>query len=88
MSAKVGERELKKVQHKVESTLEFSEMSILNKALNLAVSELFGDAEQANHEAEKYLAVTPDDIQQQAKQIFRKENCSTIYYLAKKINKV
>ena len=85
-NAKVDERELKKVQNKVEATLEFSEMSIMNKALNFAVSELFGDAELANHEAEKYLAVTTDHIQHQAKQIFRKENCSTIYYLAKKSN--
>jgi len=80
---KVQEKELQKVQNKVEATLEFSEMSILNKALNLAVSELFGDAELANHEAEKYLAVTTEQIQQQAQQIFRKENCSTLYYLAK-----
>ena len=80
---KVHERELQKVQNKVEATLEFSEMNIMNKALNLAVSELFGDADLANHEAEKYLAVTTGQIQQQAKQIFRKENCSTLYYMAK-----
>ena len=80
---KVQEKELQKVQNKVEATLEFSELNIMNKALNLAVSELFGDAELANHEAEKYLAVTTGQIQQQAKQIFRKENCSTLYYLAK-----
>jgi len=80
---KVQEKELQKVKNKVEATLEFSEMNIMNKALNLAVSELFGDAALVNHEAEKYLAVTTDQIQQQAKQIFRKENCSTLYYLAK-----
>lgn len=80
---KVQQKELQKVQNKVEATLEFSEMNIMNKALNLAVSELFGDAEMANHEVEKYLAVTTEQVQQQAKQIFRKENCSTLYYLAK-----
>lgn len=80
----VDEKELKKVQNKIESTLEFSEMSILNKALNLAVSELFGDANLANQEAQKYLAVTTADIREQARRIFRKENCSTLYYLAKK----
>lgn len=84
VKARVSERELKKVQNKIESTLEFSEMSILNKALNLAVSELFGDADLANHEAEKYLAVTTEQVRRQAQQIFRKENCSTLYYLAKK----
>lgn len=82
-SGGVEEQELKKVQHKIESTLEFSEMNIMNRALNLAVSELFGDAELANHEAEKYLAVTPAQVQEQANYIFRKENCSTLYYLAK-----
>ena len=80
---KVQERELQKVQNKVEATMEFSEMNIMNKALNFAISELFGDANLANLEIEKYLSVTTDQIQQQAKQIFRKENCSTVYYLAK-----
>ena len=79
----VEEKELQKVQNKVEATLEFSEMNIMNKALNLAVSELFGDADLANHEAEKYLAVTPAQVKEQANKIFRKENCSTLYYLAK-----
>lgn len=81
---KVQEKELQKVQNKVEATLEFSEMNIMNKALNFAVAELLGDANDANKEAEKYLAVTTEQVQQQAKQIFRKENCSTLYYLAKK----
>ncbi|HEY4799671.1 MAG TPA: pitrilysin family protein [Bacteroidia bacterium] len=84
VNGKVSEKELQKVKNKVEATLEFSEINIMNKALNLAVSELFGDADLANHEAEKYLAVTAAQIQQQANQIFRKENCSTLYYLAKK----
>lgn len=79
----VQEKELQKVQNKVEATLEFSEMNIMNKALNFAIAELFGDAGQVNKEAEKYLAVTTEQIRQQAKQIFRKENCSTVYYLAK-----
>jgi len=80
---KVQEKELQKVQNKIEATLEFSEMNIMNKALNFAIAELLGDADHVNHEAEKYLAVTTEQIQQQAKQIFRKENCSTLYYLAK-----
>ena len=80
---KVLERELQKVQNKVEATMEFSEMNIMNKALNFAIAELFGDANLANQEAKRYLAVTTDQVQQQAKQIFRKENCSTVYYLAK-----
>ncbi|TAL62887.1 MAG: insulinase family protein [Bacteroidetes bacterium] len=81
---KVQEKELQKVQNKVEATLEFSEMNIMNKALNFAIAELMGDANQVNKEAEKYLAVNNNEVQTQAKQIFRRENCSTLYYLAKK----
>lgn len=81
---KVSEKELQKVQNKVEATLAFSEMSIMNKALNLAIAELLGDAGQVNKEAEKYLAVTTDQVKEQANRIFRKENCSTLYYMAKK----
>jgi predicted Zn-dependent peptidase len=74
--------ELTKVKNKTESTMVFSEMSLLDKAMNLAQFELFGDAEKLNHETDKYLAVTAEQIQQQAQEIFRKENSSTLIYLA------
>ncbi len=74
--------ELTKVKNKTESTMVFSEMSLLDKAMNLAQFELFGDAEKLNHETDKYLAVTAEQIQRQAKEIFRKENSSTLIYLA------
>lgn len=76
--------ELTKVQNKTESTMIFSEMSLLDKAMNLAYFELLGDAEQFNHETEKYLAVTPAQIQQEAVKLFRKDNSSTLIYLAEK----
>lgn len=76
------ETELEKVKNKTESTLEFSEMSILNKAMNLAVSELMGDASLINQEAEKYAAVSAEDIKNQAASVFVKSNCSTLYYKA------
>ncbi|HEY9003294.1 MAG TPA: pitrilysin family protein [Mucilaginibacter sp.] len=74
--------ELTKVKNKTESTMVFSEMSLLDKAMNLAQFELFGDADKLNHETDKYLAVTAEQIQKQAKEIFRKENSSTLIYLA------
>ncbi len=54
--------ELTKVQNKTESTMIFSEMALLDKAMNLAQFELLGDADLLNHETEKYLAVTPLSI--------------------------
>ena len=74
--------ELTKVKNKMESTMVFSEMSLLDKAMNLAYFELLGDAHQLNVETQKYLNVSAEDIRNQAKHIFRKENSSTLYYLA------
>ena len=78
----VGADELTKVQNKVESTMVFSEMSLLDKAMNLAYFELLGDGNLLNTETQKYLSVTAEEIQAQAQNIFRKENSSTLYYLA------
>lgn len=78
----VPEDELTKVKNKMESTMVFSEMSLLDKAMNLAYFELLGDANELNVETQKYLNVSAEDIRNQAKQIFRKENSSTLYYLA------
>jgi len=74
--------ELTKVQHKTESTMIFSEMSLLDKAMNLAYYELLGDADKLNHETEKYLEVTPAQIKEEANKLFRKDNSSTLIYLA------
>jgi zinc protease len=80
----VAPEELQKVKNKMEASSVFGEIEVLNKAANLAVSELLGDADMVNQEVEKYLAVTDKQIMEQSKIIFRKENCSTLYYKAKK----
>jgi len=76
--------ELTKVKNKTESTMIFSEMSLLEKGMNLAWNELLGDADLINHETEKYLAVTAAEIKEQANKLFRKDNSSTLIYLAEK----
>jgi predicted Zn-dependent peptidase len=81
---KIEEKELQKVKNKVESTLTFSEMSILNKAMNLAYYELLGNADLINSEINRYAEVSSADIQKMANEILVKNNCSTLYYLAKK----
>jgi zinc protease len=77
--------ELTKVKNKTESTLVFSEMSLLDKAMNLAFYELMGNAEDFNHESERFLAVTAQQVKEYANLIFRKENSSTLVYLAQKV---
>ena len=58
----------------------FSELNILNKAINLATSELVGDANIVNKQIECYEKVSSEKIQLIAQDIFRKENSNTLYY--------
>ncbi len=76
----VPESELQKVKNKTESTIAFEDMSVMNRANSLAYYELLGDANLMNEELEKYNRVTTEDIRREAREIFRDENCSTLYY--------
>jgi predicted Zn-dependent peptidase len=76
--------ELQKVKNRIEAMMEFSEMRVLEKAMNLAYYELLGDAAQVNSLYSKYAAVSVADIQSEAGRIFKPENCSTMHYFAKK----
>lgn len=78
---KISEKELIKLKNSVESSLEYSEVSVLNKAISLAYFELLGDAGLINEEAQRYQSVTSDDIQRVAQQIFTSENCNEVIYL-------
>jgi len=79
----VEEKELQKVKNKVEPSLMFSEMNVLDKAMNVPFAELTGDAGEVNREAEKYQAVTAGNILETAEQVLRPENCSTLFYRRK-----
>ncbi len=74
--------EVQKVKNKISSSLMFSEMSVLNNAMNLSIAELMGEAEDANKELEKYSSVTGEEMTERASEIFRPENSSTLYYLS------
>jgi len=77
----IEERELLKIQHRFESTVVFSETSVLNKAQNLAYYEILNRAEWMNEEVDAYLKVTPADMQRMAKETFRKDNAATLVYV-------
>jgi len=78
----VSEAELTKVKNKSESIMVFAEMSLLDKAMNLAYYELLGDADLLNVEINKYLSITAEQIKSVAADTFKKEKSSTLYYLA------
>lgn len=81
---KIGERELEKIKNKIEAYYAFSEINLLNRATNLAYSELLGDAGLINHEMDSYLKINAEELQKESKLVFKPENCSTIYYHSKK----
>ena len=79
---RIDEDELEKVKNRYESEQIFSNINYLNVATNLAFFELIGQAEDINHEVEKYRAVSAERIMEIAKRTFVRENCSVLYYKA------
>jgi zinc protease len=79
----IDARELEKIQHRFESTVVFSETSAMSKAQNLAFYEILRSAEWMNEEVQTYLAVTPDEMQRVARQVFRPNNSATLVYVPK-----
>ncbi|MBK7937871.1 MAG: insulinase family protein [Lewinellaceae bacterium] len=80
-TAPIDQRELEKIQHRFESTVVFSETSVLNKAQNLAFYELLHHAELMNEEVEIYLAVSAAELHRSAQSLFRADNSATLIYV-------
>ncbi|MCF8244921.1 MAG: insulinase family protein [Saprospiraceae bacterium] len=80
ISSPISTSELEKIVNKSESSLVFSEVSVLNKAINLAFFELVGDASIINRETSLYQNVTVEEMQRVAKEVLRRENCSKLIY--------
>lgn len=80
---KVNDSELQKCKNKMLTYMNFSEASLLNRAISLAYYELLGNANLINEEEKNYDAVTPEHIQQFAQKTFTKEKSNTLFYLKK-----
>lgn len=76
----ITDHEFEKVKNQIISTLEFGEINILNKAMNLAYYASLNNTDLINHQREKYKAVTREDLQRVAKQVFKKEQSNTLIY--------
>jgi zinc protease len=76
------ESELEKVKNQAYSTLEFGEVEVMNRAMNLAFAKLSGDADLVNKEGAMINKVSLADIQRVACQILNDENSSVMYYHA------
>lgn len=82
VSAGPTENELEKVKNQAYSTLEFGEVEVMNRAMNLAFAKLSGDANHVNEEAQLIQAVTPDHVRAAARRVLREENSNVLYYQA------
>lgn len=78
----VDERELTKVKNQIESEFVQSNSSVAGIAESLANYHMyFGDAGLINTEVERYLAVTPADIQRVASTYYTPDQRVTLYFL-------
>jgi len=82
------DQELYKIKNQAESAFALAEVEILNKSMNLAYFYNLGDPSHYNLELEKIMEVTREALTGIAKQVLRKENCSTLYYHAEKSNRI
>lgn len=72
--------ELQRLRNTLESSLVYSEVSILNKTILLAFFASVDREDWINREGDMYQSITPEDIQQTAQKIFKRENCNQLIY--------
>ncbi len=77
-------KELEKVKNKAESTLVFSEVELLNRAMNLAYAAVNEIPDYVNKEVDLIREVDAENIREQAKNILTVENSTVMYYKSKK----
>jgi len=76
----ITSEELEKVKAQAESSLEFGEVEVLNRAISLAFASLSGDTSYVNRERERIAGITMDDIRRVARNTLREENATVMYY--------
>ena len=74
----VPTNELERLKIKIQTSKEFNDQGLLNRAMNLSMHELLGGAEKINEESEIYQKITPEDIQRIARETLNKTNCSLL----------
>jgi zinc protease len=84
----ISDEELTKVKNQAEASHVFSEIEVLNRAMNIAYYAILGDVTMVNTIADEMAKVTKQELMQTAKKILRKENCSTLYYYSKELSTV
>ncbi len=71
---------MEKLKNTLESNLVFSEISSLNKAMNLCFYEWLGDIDLINREAEQYQALGAEDIRRVIRKYLVPDNATILSY--------
>ena len=80
LSEGVSSQEVQKVKNQAESSLAFSEVTLLNRCLNLAMAAVAGDPQLVNQEIGLIRDISDRELMDQARIVFKPENSSTLYY--------
>ncbi|MEM8896061.1 MAG: pitrilysin family protein [Bacteroidota bacterium] len=83
LASQLEDEKIEKVKNQAESTLLYSEVEVLNRAMNIAYGSFLGDPNLVNTEIEMVQSVQKEDMLTALPEILRKDNCSTLYYRAK-----
>lgn len=76
----MSQRDWEKYQHKNETAYLFSQVGVINQALNISYSEWLGDADLIYTELDNYRKVTKEEIVSAAKHYFDPSKVSKLYY--------
>jgi zinc protease len=80
----IPEKELSKVKNQAEASVVFEHVELTSRALNIAFGAMLGDPDMINKDPINLQKVTSAEIKKMANEVLREENCSTLYYRAKK----
>lgn len=81
----ISERELQKVINKTEARISYSEINYQGKSANLAFFDYLGNIDLINQECARYAQISVETIKATAQNMFKPENCSTLWYLKNNI---
>ena len=72
--------EVEKIRNQAETSLAFSEVEVMNRAMNLAYATLLGNPDLVNTELSIIRGVSSSDIRRVAKNILSEQSSNVLYY--------
>jgi predicted Zn-dependent peptidase len=75
---RIQDREMTKVKNKFKTSKVFSEQTLMNRVMSIAMHDMMGNLESINSELEFYDKVSAEQMQDFAQRTFTKSNASTL----------